>query len=246
MIQALLFDLWGTLIVHDPAVSARRDALRARMVGEALVGLGFSYETSDITAAFMAAGAQHGALHDNEIDLSARGRTVVYLRHLDEALGDRLDDAGWRLLDEAVLTPALSHRPSMMPGVGEMLAAVKAEGLPMGLISNAGITPGFVLRQILDGHGLLEYLDVTVFSDEVELAKPALAIFEGALAEMGVAAAAAAFVGDQAVLDVFGARRAGMWSVQIGDHSADGIEPHARIASLDELVPALRELRLLA
>ena len=53
------------------------------------------------------------------------------------------------------------------------------------------------------------------------------------------------FVGDQPVLDVLGARRAGMWMVQIGDLAPAGAEPHARIDALSELLPALRALALI-
>jgi FMN phosphatase YigB (HAD superfamily) len=215
------------------------------MTHAALGELGFDYATADIEAAFLAAGAEHGRLHGEGRDLSTRGRTVTYLRHLDGSLGGRLDERAWDRLDQAVLTPALTLPPAPIPGALEVLKTVKALGLPVGLISNAGITPGVVLRRILDDLEMLPFLDLAVFSDEVELAKPARAIFDRTLDEMGIDAAEAAFVGDQPRLDVFGARQAGMWSVQLGDLADDGIAPHARIGSLDELLPALRSLRLL-
>ena len=170
---------------------------------------------------------------------------MLYLRHLDPTLADRLDDEGWRRMHKAILTPALSAPPGAMRGARDVLIDVKAVGLPIGLISNAGVTPGVVLRRIMDDHGLLEHFAHTIFSDEVELAKPSPAIFEQALDAFGVEPGEAAFVGDQPVLDVLGPRNAGIWSIQIVDLSEDGIEPHARIASLDALVPALRGLGLL-
>jgi len=244
-LRAVLFDLWGTLIVDDPDTSRQRDLMRRAATHELLADLGFAHDHDDIAAAFLAAGAEHERLHHADRDLSTRGRTLLYLQHVDPALLDSVDEDGWRRLDDVILTPALTHRPAIMPGAKEALAEVRALGIPTGLISNAGITPGFVLRQILDDFGLLRLLDITVFSDEVELCKPAPDIFAGALAELGVDAPDAAFVGDQPRLDVFGARQAGMWSVQIGDLSAEGMTPHARISSLAELVPALRSLRLI-
>ncbi len=244
-LRAVLFDLWGTLIIDDVESSERRRIMRRDATRDLLAEFGFAHQHDDIEAAFLAAGAEHERLHHADRDLSTRGRTLLYLQHVDPALLDRVDEDGWRRLDEVILTPALTHRPVIMPGAREALAEVKALGIPTGLISNAGITPGFVLRQILDDFGLLRLLDITVFSDEVEMCKPAPAIFAGALAELGVDARDAAFVGDQPRLDVFGARQAGMWSVQIGDLSADGMTPHARIDTLMELVPALRSLRLI-
>ena len=66
-----------------------------------------------------------------------------------------------------------------------------------------------------------------------------------ALDALGVRAEEAAFLGDTPQLDVVGPMRIGMWSVQIGERSLDGAEPHARISRLSELFPALESLRLL-
>jgi putative hydrolase of the HAD superfamily len=247
-IKVMLFDLWGTLFVDDGVdakTMQRRSMLRVRMASDVLRDLGFAYDDETIAAAFRAAGDEHSRIHAEGLDLSTDGRTVLYLRHLDPALADQLDDEGWRRLHEAILTPALSAPPGAMRGARDVLLDVKAIGLPIGLISNAGVTPGVVLRRIMDDHGLLEHFDHTIFSDEVELAKPSQAIFDHALDAFGVEPEEAVFLGDQPVLDVLGPRNAGIWSIQIGDLSEDGIEPHARIASLGELVPALRELGLL-
>ncbi|MEX2225677.1 MAG: HAD family hydrolase [Dehalococcoidia bacterium] len=247
-IRVMLFDLWGTLFIDDSAAVStmeRRNAARVRMAAEALAALGFEYDASRIDLAFRAAAEEHAHIHAEGLDLSAEGRTVLYLRHLDPRLAGALDDEGWRRMHEAILTPALLAPPAVMPGAVETLLQVRALGLPLGLISNAGATPGFVLRRIMDDHGLLEHFDHTVFSDEVEVAKPSPAIFEHALDAFDVEPREAAFIGDQPVLDVLGPRNAGIWSIQIGDRSEDGIEPHARISVLSELVPAMRTLGLL-
>jgi putative hydrolase of the HAD superfamily len=244
-LRLMLFDLWGTLIVDAPGVAIARERLRVERAAETLRTLGFDYETAGIATAFKQADAEHGRIHTEGLDISARGRTVLYLRHLDESLGECIDEEGWHALDDAVLTQALKLPPAAFTGAAQALDDVKALGLPIGLVSNAGTTPGFVLREILDRLGLLVYFDATIFSDEVEVAKPAPAIFERALEEFGCPPEAAAFVGDQPVLDVLGSRSAGIWSVQFGSIESDGIEPHARIDDLADLLPALRSLRLI-
>lgn len=242
MIRAVFFDLWGTLIIDDPESSERRRIHRIARAQEVLGSLGMTYGREDIEAGFMAAEIEHRRIHERGLDVSARGRTVLYLHHVDGGLPDRVPEAAWDALDEAVLTSALAHPPLVMPGADDALRTVKSRGLPVGLISNAGATPGFVLREVLQGFGLLQHFDAAVFSDEVELAKPSAGIFEHALEILGVDAREAVFVGDQPVLDVLGARRAGMWMVQIGHQSAAGEEPHARIALLAELDAALTDL----
>ena len=246
MIRAVIFDLWNTLIYDDPQISEQRSQLRLRSARETLTALGHTYDPADIEAAFLAAGTELMRIHESERDISTRGRTVLYLRHLDDTLAERLNDDAWRRLDEAILTSALTHRPPMLPGAVEALSSLKALDLRVGLISNAGITPGVVLARLLDDMGLGVHFDSTVFSDEVELSKPAPAIFAHALDEMNLAPDEAVFVGDQPLLDVSGARRAGMWMIQIGDIVCEDEQPHARIDRLDELVPALRSLLLIA
>jgi FMN phosphatase YigB (HAD superfamily) len=243
----MLFDLWGTLIdAEGPGESQARDARRRQMTADALARSGHTYAPHHMAEAFSVAGTELARVHSDGRDLTAEGRTILYLRHLDPSLADKLDDAAWERLHRALLTPALSNRPSIIPGALEALRDVRALGVPIGLISNAGITPGFVLREIMEGHGLLEYFAHTIFSDEVELSKPTTAIFEIALDEFGVAPEEAAFLGDQPVLDVLGPQSAGIWSIQVGDITAAGIDPHIRIETLAGLVPALRTRGLIA
>ena len=243
MIRAVIFDLWGTLIIESESTEERR-VLRAAMAAEALRDAGEDYAEDVIGEAFERAGQALSRVHAEGLDLSAEGRTALYLRTLDETLPDRLDEDAWRRLHTAILTPALHVPPTPLPGARKALDDVKALGLPAGLISNTGITPGFVLRELLDRFGLLDALDRPVFSDEVEMSKPSAAIFEHALDLFGLEPQEAAFVGDQPILDVLGPMNAGLWSVQVGDIAEDGIVPHARVASVEHVVGALRELGL--
>jgi FMN phosphatase YigB (HAD superfamily) len=245
-LRLMLFDLWGTLIVGDgDGLNERRMELRLDMAEAAFARLDLAYSRDRISEAFDAAGAALSAVHAEQRDLTTEGRTILYLQHLDEGLAERLSDEGWRIMHEAILTPGLHVRPNVYPDAAGVLADVKSLGVATGLISNAGVTPGFVLRDVMRGHGLLEHIDHAIFSDEVELSKPATAIFQMALDEFGVEPDEAAFVGDQPILDVLGPQSAGIRSIQVGDVRADGIEPDARISTLSELIPALRSLQML-
>jgi putative hydrolase of the HAD superfamily len=55
-----------------------------------------------------------------------------------------------------------------------------AKRFPLGVISDTGITPGRVLRQILERNGLMDFFSVTVFSDETGVAKPQALMFQEA------------------------------------------------------------------
>jgi putative hydrolase of the HAD superfamily len=106
-------------------------------------------------------------------------------------------------------------------------------------------TPGKVLRQILHGAGLLPLFQVSTFSDECGVRKPAKEIFLRTLESLDVPTEHAVHVGDDSILDVEGARDAGMSVIQV---TADGratapVKPDGVIRHLGELPTALRRLR---
>ena len=106
------------------------------------------------------------------------------------------------------------------------------------------MTPGYVLREILDELGLLEYLEAMTFSNEARLVKPTEAVYTCTLEVLGVDAREAVFIGDSPGPDVAAPQQLGMTAVQIGDQQLDGVTPDARLETLDELFPALVRLGL--
>jgi putative hydrolase of the HAD superfamily len=72
-----------------------------------------------------------------------------------------------------------------------------------------------VVRQLLDRAGLLEFLEVQIFSDEIGVPKPHERVFRAALDPLGVPTEHAVHVGDLRRTDIAGARAVGMGSVRI-------------------------------
>jgi putative hydrolase of the HAD superfamily len=109
-----------------------------------------------------------------------------------------------------------------------LLDALRGRGLRLGLISNA-FDPGWLLHRDIEELGVAERLDFAVFSSELGKRKPHPAIFERALAELGVAAEEALFVGDRLYEDIRGAGELGMTTAQAlwfrADEHPDGGEP---------------------
>lgn len=101
-----------------------------------------------------------------------------------------------------------------------LLDALRERGLRLGLVSNA-IDPPWLLHRDLEQMGVAERLDVALFSSEVGWRKPHPAMFERALAELGVEPGRALFVGDSLVNDVGGAAAVGMRTCQALWFTAD-------------------------
>jgi putative hydrolase of the HAD superfamily len=238
---AVTFDLWETVITDPPERLRARDALRIEAVCAALDAAGHATTGAAVAGAIAVLDRRCAAIRATEADFGIRTQVGFLLEALDPELPGRLDPGHVSALVDAYTGPILRHPPLPMPGVSEALSALRSAGVPVALISNTGRTPGGTLRRVLDGHGLLGWFDVLTFSDEHELCKPAPAIFHRTLGALGVPAAHAWHIGDQPVLDVLGANRAGMRSVLFARRppAASPHVPAATVASMSEFVELL-------
>ena len=100
------------------------------------------------------------------------------------------------------------------PDVVRTLENLQREGLRLGLVSNAAYLPRLMKAQ-LTALGLASYFTGVTFSSEIGLRKPHPAIYQDALAKVGVEASKALFVGDRVREDVQGPRSLGMRAVLI-------------------------------
>jgi putative hydrolase of the HAD superfamily len=137
--------------------------------------------------------------------------------------------------------------PDLVPGIGDCLKSLHGR-YKVGIISDAIVTPGTGLRQILRDYGLFQYFDYFVFSDEAGAAKPAARVFDLATAGLGVSANELAHVGDRPANDIAGPNAYGSHSVLytgVVDRRADG-DPVAAIhvTHMDDLPKAVSGFRL--
>lgn len=133
---------------------------------------------------------------------------------------------------------ALTSRLRLFDDVAGCLAALRAQGLLLAAVTNSD---GPYQRGKLTSVGLADAFDAVVISGEVGVAKPAAGIFERACAELGVAPAEAAHVGDKLDTDARGARDAGLLGVWLDRRGRDGALPEGvlRVHGLAELPPLL-------
>jgi putative hydrolase of the HAD superfamily len=127
-------------------------------------------------------------------------------------------------------------------GTQEPLGRLRAAGLRLALICDTGFTPGRVVRRLLDDAGLLDYLEVLCFSDEVGVPKPGNEIFAKALAELGARPPEAIHVGDLRRTDIAGARDFGMRSARfrgVHDDQSSGAEADIVLDRHGQLLEAL-------
>jgi HAD superfamily hydrolase (TIGR01509 family) len=125
-----------------------------------------------------------------------------------------------------------------LDGAAATLRALRARGLGLGLVSNVAL-PGALYRARLSAHGLAEPFAVFRFSCDAGSRKPAPAMLLSALAELGAAPHEAVMVGDRKKSDVAAGRAAGVRTIWLRSHHAEGPDPDATIDDLAELPAAL-------
>jgi putative hydrolase of the HAD superfamily len=254
MIAAVAFDLWETLITDTPAASRRQERLRLSRMEEILRGRGQGAVAERIEHAYRALWHRCQDLYwGRDRDVPCRRQIEHFLEELGLAPAS-FDETVLAELEHAYAGAALEALPETVEGAAETLAALKARGLAVGLISNTGRTPGSVLRAILAELGLARSIDVMVFSNEHGHCKPVPSIFEELRRGLGVRYDEMVFVGDNLYADVHGAQRCGMRAVHfdppvrgtaVAPHFDHGLEitADARVTSLPDVVPVIEAMQ---
>jgi FMN phosphatase YigB (HAD superfamily) len=237
MVQAVTFDYWNTLMWEEPGSLKEK---RLEFWTEALERMGASVDPEQLERA-------HDAAHDEYVGSWTAGRQFRVedaVDHMVELLDGELGTDAKQALVEGFSEGGRRAAVHPSDGVRDCLEALKDAGVRIGIICDIGLTPSPVVGELLDRHGLLGFFDGMSFSDEVGHYKPARAIFEHALAELGgVSPERAAHVGDRRRTDVSGAIAMGMTAVRYNgvyeDEAIRAPEADIVLANLAELPAVL-------
>ncbi|MFM8323056.1 MAG: HAD family hydrolase [Chloroflexota bacterium] len=156
------------------------------------------------------------------------GRRSLLMLGCDAAQSDRLAPQINEYME-------VEHRPVnyVAPDVPVTLAALKAAGLRLGVLSNRTHPCQNELSEL----GLLEYFDLVLVAAEVLVWKPDPQIFKAALERIQGRPEETLYVGDNYYADILGAEAAGLHPVLI---DPQGLFPEANcpvIRTIGELAP---------
>ncbi len=199
MIQAVTFDLWGTLVLNSRGYDHKIQSKREDLLYTAVEG---KVSREDLAKALEDSWAEIQSVRSTLKDVPTSEQICILqtLLGVDVAL-------------EKPYTEAIFHvLPEINPYAKEVLSQLKTK---IGLISNTGRTPGKVLRSVLDHMEILQFFDVTLFSNETGYLKPHFEVFRQASVYLGVPLSEMLHVGDDVITDIEGARAAGMHTVHV-------------------------------
>ena len=219
VLRAVTFDFWNTIawVPSGAMTEARRRAVAAACAeGEVEV------EPKLLAAALEEVGQHWERSWGEGVHLHPREGGAMLAR----ALG--AEDAAGELVVEAFLGAGREVELEPAPDIGAALEALSARGLRIGIVCDVGFSGGALLRELLDGEGLLEHFDGWAFSDETDHYKPSPQAFGAALASLGTRPAEAMHVGDLRRTDIAGAAALGMRTARYrGMHDDPGPGPEA-------------------
>jgi putative hydrolase of the HAD superfamily len=215
MIKAITFDLWDT-IVDDDSDEPKRAAQglrskydqRRHLVHEALK-TSDPVDYDDVVLAYDTADAGFNLVwRELQINWTVAQRLSVVLK----GLGRQLAEPDMAALVEATGQMEVEIPPDPVPGIGGALEVLSSR-YKLAVVSDAIVTPGTGLRQILDHYGLARYFSAFAFSDEVGHSKPHRAMFESACGQLGVGLEEIVHIGDRDHNDVKGPQALGAKAV---------------------------------
>lgn len=233
--RVVSFDCWSTLLAEEDWPWAH--SLRVMALRDSAREAGRETPIEDAEHAFNSAWRRHMALWEkgeisSAVEIARWALQALELTDSSDALEHLV-----RRFEEASHT----SRVVALDGAPGLLAALEAAGTPCVLVCDTGLTPGRVVRRLLDRAGLLTHLRVLAFSDEVGAPKPDPRPFLAALEPLGVAPEHVLHVGDLRRTDVAGARALGMQTARIRARHDDTtdypdadwvVDSHAELAGL--------------
>ncbi|MEZ0482313.1 HAD family hydrolase [Planococcus sp. SSTMD024] len=219
MIQAVLFDLDGTLLNRDASVVSFIDDQYERMHGS------LGHIPKDVYA-------------ERFIELDRRGyvwKDRVYAQLIQEFGIEQTTM-------ENLLEDYLAHfRFHCVPfdGLQAMLESLKQQGMKLGIISNG---KGKFQMDNIKALGIEKCFDAILISESENLRKPNPRIFDRAMARLNVLPPQSLFVGDHPTSDVEAAKNAGMIGVWKKDFYWNEAEADYAIDELDEVNRIVQKL----
>lgn len=244
-LRAVTVDLWGTLLLEPPGSDDRHKGRRLAEFQRILDGAGVAASADALDRGYRDCAAFLNQLWLQNRDTPVEDHVRVILRALDPDAPERLPAETLRALADAYADAILAAPPALADGAAAALESLARQGYTLCLVSNTMRTPGRALRQVLRQYGVLGHFAHLAFSDECGVRKPEPEIFRRTLKAVGVAPAEAVHVGDDPVLDVEGARRAGMRVIQVTLERPPWFgrqRPHVAIRTLAELPEAVAKL----
>ena len=214
-IKAITFDLWDTLVEDDSDEPKRKSQglpskkqQRRQILWEALERRETIHRESVFLAYDVADAAFRKVWHDQHVTWPIATRLEIILQGLQRTL----PESDFSAVVRAHEMMEVDIPPDLIAGCAETLQQL-SERYRLAIVSDAIVSPGRCLRQLLEKHGILKYFTGFAFSDEVGHSKPHRLMFESAARQLGVSLHEMVHIGDRDHNDIQGPHALGMKAI---------------------------------
>ncbi len=248
-IKAVTFDLWDTIVDDDsdepkraakglrPKREERRHQVWEALNGQAPIGKEEVWLAYDVAEA---------GFNVTWKECATNWTVEQRLRVVLNGLKRDLPDEAFAALVEGHARMEVDIPPDPIPGIREALEDL-SKRYKLAIVSDAIVTPGWGLRELLEKHGLKKYFSAFAFSDEVGRSKPHRAMFDHVCKELGIDVTEIVHVGDRDHNDIKGPQALGAKGILFtatrpddkDETSADAIcERHADLPGIVDALAA--------
>ncbi|MEH6630131.1 MAG: HAD family hydrolase [Halopseudomonas aestusnigri] len=215
MIKAITFDLWDT-IVDDDSDEPKRAAKGLRTKKEERRHIVWSalneVEAIDLETVNLAYDVADASFNIVWKELFINWTVEQRINAILNGLGRRLPEELFNRVVKETGDMEVTIAPNAIEGVKEALADL-ANRYKLCIVSDAIVTPGTGLRQILEDYDLKQYFSGFAFSDEVGHSKPHRSMFDTAANQVGVKVEEMLHIGDRDHNDIKGPHALGMKAI---------------------------------
>lgn len=215
MIKAITFDLWDT-IVDDDSDEPKRAAKGLRTKKEERRHIVWSalneVEAIDLETVNLAYDVADASFNIVWKELFINWTVEQRINAILNGLGRRLPEELFNRVVKETGDMEVNIAPNAIEGVKEALADL-ASRYKLCIVSDAIVTPGTGLRQILEDYDLKQYFSGFAFSDEVGHSKPHRSMFDSAASQVGVKVEEMLHIGDRDHNDIKGPHALGMKAI---------------------------------
>lgn len=245
MIHGIVFDLGDTIVTQDPLIGSLACYEGAGAILSVVHAHGHWFPSQEQLAACLGEHLHEAVVEAYEGDLAQPEADFVFVKALREL--------------ECELPPELA-RPTLdtffepfyerMDPIGEiipMLTFARGLGLRLGIIANV-LWGDELLRARLTKLGIMNFMTATLFSSEIGWMKPYPTAYREIVRRLQLEPSEVVMIGDDPVVDVIGARRAGLKAVwkrtEPDQPPVTGMEPDLVIDDIRQVLPAVAEMMI--
>ncbi|MFX0038161.1 MAG: HAD family hydrolase [Promethearchaeota archaeon] len=235
MIQLVTFDLWNTIFTNKHYSDLRFDYFIQFLKKNQI-----KFSPNEVKHVF------DSVFQVIDVNLKEFEYRHIYtydrISRLLSALNIKFSKFDYKQLEDKFEQMMLKDPPLLKSGVKEALKEL-SQNYDIGLISNIGITPGYVVKMIFNKYDIGKYFKLTLFSDDIGFYKPSPIIFKTALKRLNCKPQNSIHIGDRLETDIKGAKNCNMLAIWLNDSNStrsEKIQPDYEIHQIYDAVPIIK------